>query len=142
MRFGRDTPRHFAPARQAAVPAAMSSPARAAASVVGRGLTSGHTNGKKADGSTGCTPTQSVLRGSGSSTGDGLGFRRRLLVRGTLSMTNTIGRISQIIGAVVDVKFEDHLPPILGALETQNHGQRLVLEGAHHLGQSPVTHSA
>ena len=53
-------------------------------------------------------------------------------------MANKVGRISQIIGAVVDVKFDDHLPAILNALETDNHGNRLVLEVAQHLGESTV----
>ena len=48
------------------------------------------------------------------------------------------GRISQVIGAVVDVVFDDHLPAILNALETENHGNRLVLEVAQHLGQNAV----
>ncbi|WP_428407364.1 F0F1 ATP synthase subunit beta [Hyphococcus sp.] len=48
------------------------------------------------------------------------------------------GRISQVIGAVVDVVFDDHLPAILNALETDNNGQRLVLEVAQHLGQNAV----
>ncbi|MGE3247666.1 MAG: F0F1 ATP synthase subunit beta [Beijerinckiaceae bacterium] len=48
------------------------------------------------------------------------------------------GRITQVIGAVVDVKFEGHLPEILNALETTNNGQRLVLEVAQHLGESSV----
>ncbi|MEE2691390.1 MAG: F0F1 ATP synthase subunit beta [Pseudomonadota bacterium] len=48
------------------------------------------------------------------------------------------GRISQVIGAVVDVVFDDHLPAILSALETDNHGARLVLEVAQHLGQNTV----
>src|SRR5262245_3718709 len=51
---------------------------------------------------------------------------------------NAVGRITQVIGAVVDVKFEDHLPAILNALETKNQGQRLVLEVAQHLGESTV----
>src|SRR5258707_11225623 len=51
---------------------------------------------------------------------------------------NQPGRITQVIGAVVDVQFEGHLPAILNALETQNGGNRLVLEGAQHLGQSTV----
>jgi len=42
------------------------------------------------------------------------------------------------MGAVVDVQFEGHLPEILNALETTNHGQRLVLEVAQHLGESTV----
>ncbi|MFN3960938.1 MAG: F0F1 ATP synthase subunit beta [Parvularculaceae bacterium] len=48
------------------------------------------------------------------------------------------GRISQVIGAVVDVVFDDHLPAILNALETDNNGARLVLEVAQHLGQNTV----
>ena len=48
------------------------------------------------------------------------------------------GRISQVIGAVVDVVFDGHLPAILNALETENKGNRLVLEVAQHLGQNQV----
>jgi F-type H+-transporting ATPase subunit beta len=48
------------------------------------------------------------------------------------------GRVSQVIGAVVDVVFDDHLPAILNALETTNNGQRLVLEVAQHLGENAV----
>ncbi len=51
---------------------------------------------------------------------------------------NVVGRITQVIGAVVDVEFGEDLPEILNALETQNHGNRLVLEVAQHLGQSTV----
>ena len=49
-----------------------------------------------------------------------------------------VGKITQVIGAVVDVQFEDHLPEILNALETENNGVRLVLEVAQHLGESTV----
>ncbi|MDQ0304305.1 F0F1 ATP synthase subunit beta [Ancylobacter polymorphus] len=49
-----------------------------------------------------------------------------------------VGRITQVIGAVVDVQFEDHLPEILNALETTNQGNRLVLEVAQHLGENTV----
>lgn len=49
-----------------------------------------------------------------------------------------MGKISQIIGAVVDVQFEGNLPPILNALEVQNTEHRLVLEVAQHLGDSKV----
>ena len=52
--------------------------------------------------------------------------------------TKSIGHITQVIGAVIDVKFDDHLPPILNALETQNGGNRLVLEVAQHLGENTV----
>ncbi|MBB5222602.1 F-type H+-transporting ATPase subunit beta [Amaricoccus macauensis] len=48
------------------------------------------------------------------------------------------GRITQVIGAVVDVQFDGHLPEILNALETENNGVRLVLEVAQHLGESTV----
>src|SRR5581483_2208929 len=52
--------------------------------------------------------------------------------------TNKVGRITQVIGAVVDVQFDGHLPEILNALETKNQGNRLVLEVAQHLGESTV----
>jgi F-type H+-transporting ATPase subunit beta len=48
------------------------------------------------------------------------------------------GRVTQVIGAVVDVQFDDHLPAILNALETTNNGKRLVLEVAQHLGENTV----
>ena len=51
---------------------------------------------------------------------------------------NQVGRITQVIGAVVDVQFEGHLPAILNALETKNGDNRLVLEVAQHLGESTV----
>jgi len=48
------------------------------------------------------------------------------------------GKISQVIGAVVDVYFENNLPPILNALEINNLGNRLVLEVAKHIGENVV----
>ncbi|MEM6489936.1 MAG: F0F1 ATP synthase subunit beta, partial [Pseudomonadota bacterium] len=48
------------------------------------------------------------------------------------------GKITQVIGAVVDVQFDDHLPAILNSLECDNQGNRLVLEVAQHLGESTV----
>ena len=53
-------------------------------------------------------------------------------------MSKELGVITQVIGAVVDVKFEDHLPAILNALETDNNGSRLILEVAQHLGENSV----
>src|SRR6266581_3308858 len=53
-------------------------------------------------------------------------------------MAQLVGRITQVIGPVVDVHFEDHLPAILNALQTDNQGHRLVLEVAQHLGESTV----
>ena len=48
------------------------------------------------------------------------------------------GKVTQVIGAVVDVQFEGALPAILNALETDNNGKRLVLEVAQHLGENTV----
>ena len=56
----------------------------------------------------------------------------------TTATSNNVGRITQVIGAVVDVAFEDDLPQILTALETDVEGRRLVLEVAQHLGESSV----
>src|SRR3954468_21020612 len=51
---------------------------------------------------------------------------------------NSVGTVTQILGAVVDVKFSGDLPAILNALETQHNGKRLVLEVAQHIGESTV----
>jgi len=51
---------------------------------------------------------------------------------------NSTGRVTQVIGAVVDVSFDGELPAILNALETVNNGSRLVLEVAQHLGENTV----
>ncbi len=51
---------------------------------------------------------------------------------------NSIGSVSQVLGAVVDVHFEGELPEIMNALECDNDGNRLVLEVAQHLGESTV----
>ncbi len=51
---------------------------------------------------------------------------------------NAIGKVSQVIGAVVDVEFDGNIPDILNALEVNNNGQRLVLEVAQHLGEQTV----
>jgi F-type H+-transporting ATPase subunit beta len=51
---------------------------------------------------------------------------------------NTIGKITQILGAVVDVHFEGELPHILNALTCENNGQKLVLEVAQQLGENTV----
>ena len=48
------------------------------------------------------------------------------------------GKVIQVMGAVVDVKFEDSLPAILEALEIETDGRRLVLEVAQHLGEDAV----
>ncbi len=56
----------------------------------------------------------------------------------TKTQSAATGKISQVIGAVVDVSFEGELPAILSALETDNNGNRLVLEVAQHLGENTV----
>ncbi len=53
-------------------------------------------------------------------------------------MANAKGKVTQIIGAVVDVQFEDALPEILNALTTVNNDKTLILEVAQHLGESTV----
>ena len=55
-----------------------------------------------------------------------------------ITSSTRVGRVSQVIGAVVDVTFDEHLPAILNALETNNNGNRLVLEVAQHLGENTV----
>jgi len=49
-----------------------------------------------------------------------------------------IGKITQVMGAVVDVKFEGDLPFIMNALKGDNHGKELILEVAQHLGENSV----
>ena len=53
-------------------------------------------------------------------------------------MANAKGKITQVIGAVVDVQFDGDLPQILNALTTDNGGKTLVLEVAQHLGEGTV----
>ena len=53
-------------------------------------------------------------------------------------MSRPKGKITQVMGAVVDVQFDNHLPEILNALETKNDGQKLILEVAQHLGENTV----
>ena len=55
-----------------------------------------------------------------------------------MASKNTTGRITQVMGAVVDVQFDGELPAILNALHAENQGNRLVLEVAQHLGESNV----
>jgi F-type H+-transporting ATPase subunit beta len=55
-----------------------------------------------------------------------------------MTESNTLGRVTQVTGAVVDVQFDGHMPEILNALETDNNGRRLVLEVAQMLGESTV----
>ncbi|MDO9381666.1 MAG: F0F1 ATP synthase subunit beta [Hyphomicrobiaceae bacterium] len=53
-------------------------------------------------------------------------------------MAQNVGKVRQVMGAVVDVQFDGELPAILNSLETQNQGNRLVLEVAQHLGENTV----
>ena len=56
----------------------------------------------------------------------------------TSTTHNNIGTITQVIGAVVDVRFDGELPSILNSLHTDNGGRTLVLEVAQHLGENTV----
>jgi F-type H+-transporting ATPase subunit beta len=56
----------------------------------------------------------------------------------TQTARNTTGRITQVLGAVVDVRFDGELPAILNALHAENRGAKLVLEVAQHLGENTV----
>ena len=51
---------------------------------------------------------------------------------------NLVGKVSQVLGAVIDVQFDGDLPPILNALTVDNNGTNLVLEVAQHLGENTV----
>ncbi|NJN06150.1 MAG: F0F1 ATP synthase subunit beta [Rhodobacteraceae bacterium] len=55
-----------------------------------------------------------------------------------MTSKNAIGAITQVLGAVVDVRFEGELPQILNALHVQHQGKTLVLEVAQQLGESTV----
>jgi F-type H+-transporting ATPase subunit beta len=55
-----------------------------------------------------------------------------------MATTNATGKLTQVIGAVVDVQFDGHLPEILNAMTTKNGDQTLILEVAQHLGESTV----
>ena len=55
-----------------------------------------------------------------------------------MAKAKATGKVTQVIGAVVDVQFEGDLPAILNALTTDNNGKRLILEVAQHLGESTV----
>merc|ERR1719261_1899952 len=57
---------------------------------------------------------------------------------GARAMSTKAGKVTQVIGAVVDVQFDGALPPIMNALEGPNFDLRLVLEVAQHLGESTV----
>merc|ERR1711884_786578 len=58
--------------------------------------------------------------------------------RGAASKGNMVGRVTAVIGPVVDVQFDGDRPPILNALEVQGRENRLVLEVAQHMGQNTV----
>tara|TARA_B100001063_G_scaffold134810_1_gene126129 strand:- start:782 stop:2233 length:1452 start_codon:yes stop_codon:yes gene_type:complete len=60
--------------------------------------------------------------------------RRKIMAKEKVSK----GKVTQVIGAVVDVQFDGDLPEILNALETENNGNRLILEVAQHLGENTV----
>lgn len=61
--------------------------------------------------------------------------RRFASAAATAAQTGSTGKIVAVIGAVVDVQFDEGLPPILNALEVENRTPRLILEVAQHLGE-------
>ncbi len=65
-------------------------------------------------------------------------YEAKEAVMNAMTQSNKFGRVAQVMGAVVDVQFDGHLPEIMNALETDNNGHRLVLEVAQHLGESTV----
>jgi len=65
-------------------------------------------------------------------------FSRGFAEAAPAAATGSKGKVSQVIGAVVDVQFDGALPPIMNALEVPNFDLRLVLEVAQHLGESTV----
>merc|ERR1719183_623995 len=67
-----------------------------------------------------------------------LGGVRQRVGRRAFAEAAVQGKVSQVIGAVVDVRFDAGLPPILNALEVKDHEVRLVLEVAQHLGENTV----
>src|ERR1700726_371397 len=83
--------------------------------------------------------TLALTNGGGSADGFKRAFNpsRGQNMADATSNTRT-GHVTQVIGAVVDVKFDGDLPEILNALETDNGGPRLVLEVARHLGGNSV----
>tara|TARA_Y100001001_G_scaffold93375_1_gene91134 strand:- start:1419 stop:2885 length:1467 start_codon:yes stop_codon:yes gene_type:complete len=58
--------------------------------------------------------------------------------KGGRMANNLTGKISQVLGAVVDVSFEGELPAIMNALKVDNNGNKLILEVAQHLGENTV----
>ena len=56
-------------------------------------------------------------------------------------MKNNVGKVSQVLGAVVDVQFPAELPSILNSLHVKIEDRVLVLEVAQHLGERTVKHS-
>ncbi|KMU84955.1 ATP synthase subunit beta [Coccidioides immitis H538.4] len=82
-------------------------------------------------------PASTILSSTRSAVGNNA--LRALSARYASTEAGKTGKIHQVIGAVVDVKFDtEQLPAILNALETENGGQRLVLEVAQHLGENVV----
>merc|ERR1719174_1181806 len=69
----------------------------------------------------------------------GRSLRAKAQYGAAAAMSTKTGKVTQVIGAVVDVQFsDDHLPAILNSLEVEGHEVRLVLEVAQHLGESTV----
>jgi F-type H+/Na+-transporting ATPase subunit beta len=70
--------------------------------------------------------------------GRSFGTQRGFATTAVAGKGTSVGKVSQVIGAVVDVQFDGELPAILNALEVEGHSVRLVLEVAQHLGENTV----
>jgi len=82
--------------------------------------------------------SQAALDGAGGVASQAGSSEQKSVLRKSDMSDRRVGRIRQVTGAVVDVQFDGFLPAILNALETQNHGNRLVLEVSQHLGENTV----
>lgn len=85
--------------------------------------------------------TSSILNSSLSKNSAALSHminNKRFAATQQTQSVNNVGRVVSVIGAVVDVQFDEGLPPILNALEVQGRQSRLVLEVAQHLGGNTV----
>ena len=118
-------------AKSSKKPAAKKAPAKKAAAKVAEPVTATAAPTKPAKKTT-PKPAASAMKPTSETT------KTSATKKGSVMSTSATGRVSQVIGAVVDVEFDGELPSILNALETDNNGNRLVLEVAQHLGENTV----
>eukprot|EP00803_Ostreobium_quekettii_P007276 evm.model.scf_1979.2 EVM.evm.TU.scf_1979.2 scf_1979:9618-15024(-) len=120
---------------------AMRRAAGLAAAQVARSLKNGALNGAALHAPAGCSGP--ALGEAAPTALYGIRLAASAMSRGfaaepAVAASEATGRVTQVIGAVVDVQFEGELPPILSALEVEDSEHRLVLEVAQHLGENTV----